>query len=110
VSPVLGEGSLGPQGPRCACTHLDADYCLEQEPAERKAWEPQKFNESTATAKVFCDCPNGPAGGNAYCYGCKAPVARENHPSIYSSTLPPWPTLEEIRKAVRDELRRAGVV
>ena len=33
-----------------------------------------------------------------------------NRPNIYSSELPPWPTIEEIKKAVRDELKKAGVI
>lgn len=39
--------------------------------------------------------------GGEYC-ACK------KRPDIYSDPLPPWPTLEEIRKAIRDELRKAG--
>ncbi len=30
-------------------------------------------------------------------------------PGFYSRELPPWPTLEEIRKVVRDELKKAGL-
>jgi hypothetical protein len=31
-------------------------------------------------------------------------------PSIYSNPLPPYPTIGEIRLAIRDELRKAGVI
>ena len=41
---------------------------------------------------------------------CTCNCAEEKRPSVYSKELPPWPTLEEIRKAIRDELRKAGVV
>jgi hypothetical protein len=34
----------------------------------------------------------------------------QNRPTIYSTPLPPWPTIGEIRLAIRDELRKAGVI
>lgn len=48
---------------------------------------------------------SSPIPPNTYIGG--APFPR---PSIYSQELPPWPTIEEIRKAIRDELKKAGVI
>lgn len=51
--------------------------------------------------------------GGEYCACKKYPVVGElasERPNIYSNPLPPWPTLEEIRKAIRDELKKAGVI
>ena len=39
------------------------------------------------------------SGGNCAC--------SEKRPDIYSKSLPPWPTLEEIRKIVREELKKS---
>jgi hypothetical protein len=46
-----------------------------------------------------------PCNGGEYC-ACKKEPRKT---TIFTNELPPWPTLEEIRKAVRDELRAAGV-
>jgi hypothetical protein len=55
--------------------------CSCPDPAEGKPWGPQIFDSSTYRDP-------------------------DKRPNIYSNPLPPWPTLEEIRKVVRDELRK----
>jgi hypothetical protein len=51
--------------------------------------------------------------GQSCCNGgeyCQCKKSETPKPSIYSNPLPPYPTIGEIRLAIRDELRKAGVI
>ena len=54
----------------------------------------------TDAANCGCSCPPGERR-------CEPESPRKT--TIFTNELPPWPTLEEIRKVVRDELRKAGL-
>jgi hypothetical protein len=62
---------------------------------------------------MACSAGENCCNGGEYCACKKYPVIEEmgsERPSIYSNPLPPYPTIGEIRLAIRDELRKAGVI
>jgi hypothetical protein len=58
---------------------------------------------------MACDNGENCCNGGEYCE-CKKIAPVYPRATIYSNPLPPYPTIGEIRLAIRDELRKAGVI
>jgi hypothetical protein len=72
--------------------------CSKADPAAGKEWGPQIFDPSTYREPAP-DHLRFSRQGWTWTSGDK-------RPNIYSNPLPPWPTLEEIRKVVREEIQK----
>lgn len=62
----------------------------------------------TGRGRDYLGHPNNPYQSDTYYVYPVTTTANPNWkpPNIYSNPLPPWPTPEEIRKIVREELKK----